>query len=410
MCIPNLVCLALNRKMPTALDRKQFSLWLSGFIDAEGNFQVFLDRQYLRVAFRIRLHVDDIAVLYKIRDFLGVGTVTSSKDSCVFTISNVNDLNTVLFPLLDSCFLYTTKWLDYRDFKLAVNYLSTASTTRLSSERLLWVNSIMQGMNSTRTQYDYSLIPKLDVINKYWLLGFVEGEGTFGFKNLVPYFQIGQNTRSLMVIKAIAAFLESLPKTFTFTQNSQPPVVTNTLNIKTSVAVISIANVDALYDYLLFFFLDMSFQTRKSTDFFLWCLGLYFHKFGHYYLPEGRALVIKISQYINTGRYSNNPDRVSPPDLNCVKNVLGLTLPVTLTPEMTHLHLSQAFSSLVKVRNVWVYDNGILVNSQPFTSYAAAQEAIGIPRTSVVVRRNIDTGKFYLNRYTFYSYPPFNKG
>jgi hypothetical protein len=35
---------------------------------------------------------------------------------------------------------------------------------------------------------------------------------------------------------------------------------------------------------------------------------------------------------------------------------------------------------------------------------ADAQEAIGIPRTSVAIRRNIDTGKSYLNRYTFYSY------
>ena len=75
-----------------------------------------------------------------------------------------------------------------------------------------------------------------------------------------------------------------------------------------------------------------------------------------------------------------------------------------LTPEMSHLHLSQAFSSLVSVRMVWVYDNGKLLNSQPFTSYADASEAIGIPRNSVAVRRNIDTGKANLSRYTFYSY------
>jgi hypothetical protein len=42
---------------------------------AEGNFQVFLDRHYLRVLFRINLHIDDIDVLYRVTDFLGVGTV-----------------------------------------------------------------------------------------------------------------------------------------------------------------------------------------------------------------------------------------------------------------------------------------------------------------------------------------------
>jgi hypothetical protein len=53
------------------MDRNQFSLWFSGFIDGEGNFQVFLDRNYLRAIFRIRLHIDDIAILYKIKNFLG---------------------------------------------------------------------------------------------------------------------------------------------------------------------------------------------------------------------------------------------------------------------------------------------------------------------------------------------------
>jgi hypothetical protein len=65
-----------NRKVPADMNRNQFSLWLSGFIDGEGNFQVFLDRNYLRAVFRIRLHIDDIAILFKIKDFLGVGKVS----------------------------------------------------------------------------------------------------------------------------------------------------------------------------------------------------------------------------------------------------------------------------------------------------------------------------------------------
>ena len=47
----------------------QFSKWLTGFIDGEGNFQVYLDRHYLRVMFRIRLHKDDINVLQKNQKF-----------------------------------------------------------------------------------------------------------------------------------------------------------------------------------------------------------------------------------------------------------------------------------------------------------------------------------------------------
>lgn len=32
------------------------------------NLQVFMDRKYVRVMFRIRLHVDDVAILYRIKE------------------------------------------------------------------------------------------------------------------------------------------------------------------------------------------------------------------------------------------------------------------------------------------------------------------------------------------------------
>ena len=114
----------------------QFSKWLTGFIDGEGSFQVFLDRQYLRVMFRIRLHKDDINVLQKIKEFLGVGRVVLDGNTCVFRISNVKDLINVLFPLPDKYNLYTTKQLDYIDFKKVVYFLSESNTTRVSLSQL----------------------------------------------------------------------------------------------------------------------------------------------------------------------------------------------------------------------------------------------------------------------------------
>jgi hypothetical protein len=98
-----------NREAPSELNRKQFSLWLSGFIDGEGNFQIFLDRNYLRVIFRIRLHVDDIDTLFKIKEFLEVGKVSIHGSNCLFSISDINDIQRILFPLLDKNNLFTTK-------------------------------------------------------------------------------------------------------------------------------------------------------------------------------------------------------------------------------------------------------------------------------------------------------------
>jgi hypothetical protein len=134
--ITTLVYGLFNRSKPSSMNREQFSRWLTGFIDGEGNFQIYLDRNYLRVMFRIRLHIDDIDTLEKIRYFLGVGRVAIEGSSCVFIISNVKDLLTILFPLLDKYHLYTTKWLDYLDFKSVVIYLSNSNTTRVSLSQL----------------------------------------------------------------------------------------------------------------------------------------------------------------------------------------------------------------------------------------------------------------------------------
>ena len=155
----------------------------------------------------------------------------------------------------------------------------------------------------------------------------------------------------------------------------------------------------------MYFLLDMPFQTPKGVDFSYWCLVLHMHKLGYFYLSEGRSLTANIANYINKGRYSNNPDKSIAPSIETINNVLSLTLPVTLTPEMLHVDLAQQFVRAISTRNIWVYDNGVLVSDNPFTTFASAIRAIGYSPTSVAGRRRIDTGKAVGGRYTFYSFP-----
>lgn len=392
----------LDKPMPSPMDRNQFSHWLTGFIDGEGNFQAFMDNGRLRLIFRIRLHIDDIAVLHTIREFLGVGSVTSNNDTCLYMISDRTSLSSVLIPLLNEYNLYTTKWLDYLTFRTLLEFLCNSHTALLSQADKEWIVPLISNMNSGRESYDYSLIPTL-VVNPYWLLGFIEAEGTFGIRNSVPYFQVAQHIKSTIVLDSITSYLKSLPQLFTFTLNSPQVAVGKVVNRKTDVAVLSINNIDALYDYFMFFLLDMPFQTRKGIDFYYWCIVLHMHKFGHYYLAQGKALVVAIANFINKGRYSNNPNRVDAPSLSLIQEVLGLTLPVKLTPQMSHLHLAQAFSRLVTTRTVFIYDNGVLLNEVPYSSYGDALESIGQPRTSSAIKRNIDTGKLFHKRYEFCS-------
>jgi len=354
--------------------------------------------------FRIRLHKDDLNILQKIQEILGVGRITMNGNSCLFTITNVKDLRTVLFPLLDKYHLYSVKWLDYLDFKKAVLFLSESNSTRVSVSQLDWVKNIINDMNTGRTEYNCSLIPDI-AVNPYWLLGFVEAEGTFGFKNLSPYFQVGQHVKNLFVLEAIASYFKSTPKSFKFSLRSGAPTVINSFNKNTSVSVISILSIDALYDYLLFFFLNMPFQSRKGVDFYFWCIVLHLHKLVYFYFKEGRSLTYAISQYVNSGRYSTNPNQAQAPSLTEINQVLNLSLPVTLKPDMLHIDLAKAFASKVKPRSIWVYDNGELLTENPFSSFVHAMEAIGYSKSSIAGRRSIDTGKIIGGRYTFYSKP-----
>lgn len=184
---------------------------------------------------------------------------------------------------------------------------------------------------------------------------------------------------------------------------SEAPMVIYSLNKKTDVSVISITNIDVLYDYLLFFFLNMPFQTRKGIDFHFWSIVLHLHKQGYFYLQEGRKLTYIISQYVNRGRYSTSLNPKSAPSLTEIEKVLNLNLPVTLTPIMLHVNLTKSFASKVKPEAIWVYDKGVLFNGSPFFTFASAMVAIGYSKSSIAGRRSIDTGKIIGGRFTFYS-------
>ena len=79
-----------------------------------------------------------------------------------------------------------------------------------------------------------------------------------------------------------------------------------------------------------------------------------------------------------------------------------MELPITITPELTHLQLSQNFARLIKNRTIWVYDNGILIKGSPFAHLSEAVRAIGGNRLPSSI---IDSGKLYYKKYAFYSKP-----
>jgi len=130
------------------------------------------------------------------------------------------------------------------------------------------------------------------------------------------------------------------------------------------------------------------------------------HKFGHYLLPEGRNLLIKIASSINKFRYSTAKGGAAVgPTLEILNTVLDIDAPFNVESGLSHTLLAQQFSLARGSRKgfpVYVYVNGVEIESSPFPSYYAASKALGL--SNRVIFRYIDTSRTYKG-YLFYSAP-----
>ena len=133
-------------------------------------------------------------------------------------------------------------------------------------------------MNSKRVIFTYNTTSQI-IIDPNWFIGFIEGEGTFGIKTGSSlYFQVAQKSSSQECLNGITKFLIDLSYNTEYfhTQNNKilPINITSTTNIKTNVVSLVVANLDALYYYILPLLDKSEFYTRKAIDFKLWRMAL----------------------------------------------------------------------------------------------------------------------------------------
>nr|YP_007507038.1 intronic ORF at intron 1 of rnl [Ceratocystis cacaofunesta]AFO38136.1 intronic ORF at intron 1 of rnl [Ceratocystis cacaofunesta] len=335
-----------NNNIQTKIDFKQnlfyFYTWFVGFSDAESNFSIVPkqdnkgDVNRFTFMFAIGLHLDDLDALNYIQSQLNIGVVRVLKDECKYVITKKEDIEK-LMSIFDRFNLNTTKHLDYLDFKKAFN-LYFSRENGLTEELKKQILYLKDSMNKKRTNFDMPIDHNI-IITKSWLLGLIEGEGSFQLwrNDLVAVFSLVLTERQLPVLEKIKEFLFNdldFDLYSKFKLNSSSAITINhqkaRKNSKASVLFI-IKNIYILNNYLVPYLENMTFITKKGKDFkdFKLICNLLYN--GAHKNDEIKSLILKLSNTMNNFRLSTNPEQVE--SLNSTEK----SLLVNASPLVKHL-------------------------------------------------------------------------
>jgi hypothetical protein len=134
--------------------------YLVGLIEGDGLFSVSKKGKYIMYEFGIEVSIRDIQLIYKIKKWLGVGTVhirnklkddnmnseyldinleppilsKSIKNNVIFRIRNKSHLKSIIIPIFDKYPMFTNKQFDYIRFRSAL-----LSNTKYSNDLVPYI-------------------------------------------------------------------------------------------------------------------------------------------------------------------------------------------------------------------------------------------------------------------------------
>lgn len=292
--------------------KEEFYKWFVGFSDAEASFSIVPKYKTDKLinsfsfVFAIRLHIDDIEVLKFIKNNLNIGNIRISGNECIFSVTNKEGV-LLLIQIFETYKLNTTKYLDYVNFKNAFNLYN--SRDGLSEKLINQILNLKNTMNTHRT--DFTMSSKIE-ISKSWLLGFIEGDGSFNIwrNDTLPVFSIAlSETQKFLLLKIKEFLINNLgfDKYSKYKLDNSSIISVNTQkarnNSKASTSLV-IKNIHVLYNYLIPYFEGLIFNSKKGKDyedFKIICKAIYF---GAHKNEEIKELILKLSKTMNNYRLS----------------------------------------------------------------------------------------------------------
>lgn len=277
-----------------------FNQWFVGFTDGDGSFTIYNQNNKWSLIFKISQSTYNLRVLHFIKNQLGHGKIYIEKTGKMasFTIRDLSTINNILIPIFDLNPLLTSKYLNYQKFKTAASILSNNFYTKTEKDHLL------MELKNTTIPLNYispawSIIRNIvinhetasKVMNKSWLIGFTEAEGSFYLvqktsTRLVHAFEITQKLDKIVLL-AIKYLLH---------------IPTSVQTKKAGYFSISTTNSRAIENIISYY--SNTLKGMKSAEFRIWKRSYIKHKGDIVALSKIRDSVRKMrSKYLTSNEF-----------------------------------------------------------------------------------------------------------
>lgn len=305
----------LNLKMTDC----EFNQWFAGFTDGEANFAIVISNNIISFKYSVKLHIDHLNTLKFIKSRLGCGNIiiNSKSNSASFELNRIGDIQTKLITRLDKFSLNGIKFLDYLTFKEGISIKLDESISK--SEKFERIAELKNSMNNKRTNLAMPITHEVN-ITPYWLLGLIEGEGTFCLKNpktMSITFYLSLTIAQKPLILAIKNFLDYYVIGDTYLKSTPEwKEIVNQIwciyerdkrkKLDKPQIEITINQIKFIHEKFVPFLSNLVFVTKKHKDFLDWAFIASLIYKGKHTTEAGRELILKISKGMNNYRLSTN--------------------------------------------------------------------------------------------------------
>lgn len=193
--------------------------WVTGIVDAEGNFSINKqrtdDKYKFSLAFKVTQKEHSLGILYDLKNFFNCGHIhidNKQENAYKYNIAKLDDIIKFVIPHFDKYPLVTSKNLDFLDFKRVA-----LLKNKLSLDEVLSIKNNMNSKRSFMERWNY-YDNKNIILKNEWVQAFIDGEGTFQFNisktvnrnkpyiAYTPSMSIAQSSHSIKLLKAITEF------------------------------------------------------------------------------------------------------------------------------------------------------------------------------------------------------------